>query len=139
MAVTPLPDASDGQPRHGEVIKAYHVGAYADPANPRVRHEPHVIHRVESDAAWNVRPVVTSGPAQARADSAQVSRMLAADVETELNRQRDATRKLQQQSEDMTKRLETIQQMVADIPKTPAQPPPPSSVQPSNSANPVLP
>ena len=51
--------------RSGEIVKKYYVGAYVDPAHPSVRHDPHVVERIEQSSHWNLRPnvpVVASGP-----------------------------------------------------------------------------
>jgi hypothetical protein len=42
--------------RNGEVIKQYYAGAYVDPNNPNIRHNPHDIQRLEQAATWNLRP-----------------------------------------------------------------------------------
>lgn len=41
-----------------EVVRSYAVGAYIDPDDPSVRHEAHVVQRVESPARWDLRTVV---------------------------------------------------------------------------------
>jgi hypothetical protein len=38
--------------RSGEVVKAYGVNRYVDPADPRVMHERHAIYRVEEGPGW---------------------------------------------------------------------------------------
>ena len=45
--------------RYPEVVRAYHVGRYADPNDDLVMHEQHVIYRVEENDRWNLHP----GPA----------------------------------------------------------------------------
>ena len=41
-----------GNVRSGEVVKAYGVNRYVDPADPRVMHERHAIYRMEEGAGW---------------------------------------------------------------------------------------
>ena len=41
--------------RFGEVVKAYPVERYRDPADPRIMHEKHVAYRVEADPAWKLQ------------------------------------------------------------------------------------
>jgi hypothetical protein len=41
-----------GSVRTGEVVKAYGVNRYVDPADPRVMHERHAIYRMEEGAGW---------------------------------------------------------------------------------------
>jgi hypothetical protein len=38
--------------RTGEVVKAYGVKRYVDPADPRVMHERHAIYRIEEGPGW---------------------------------------------------------------------------------------
>ena len=54
------PSATDTSAiRYPEVVRAYHVGRYADPNDDLVMHEQHVIYRVEENDRWNLHP----GPA----------------------------------------------------------------------------
>jgi hypothetical protein len=41
--------------RFGEVVKAYPIERYRDPADPRIMHEKHVAYRVEADSAWRLQ------------------------------------------------------------------------------------
>ena len=42
--------------RYPEVLRAYHVGRYADPNDDLVMHEQHVLYRVEDNTRWNLHP-----------------------------------------------------------------------------------
>lgn len=42
--------------RSPETIKTYAVGAYVDPDDESVRHEAHLIHRLERPSNWNLTP-----------------------------------------------------------------------------------
>ncbi len=42
--------------RYPEVVRAYHVGRYADPNDDLVMHEEHVVYRVEENTRWDLRP-----------------------------------------------------------------------------------
>ncbi len=42
--------------RFGEVVKAYPIQRYVDPANRRMMHERHVVYRVEADPGWRLAP-----------------------------------------------------------------------------------
>ena len=55
----PPPAANTSAGRYPEVVRAYHVGRYADPNDDLVMHEQHVIYRVEENDRWNLHP----GPA----------------------------------------------------------------------------
>jgi uncharacterized lipoprotein YmbA len=52
----PSPATDDSSIRYAEVIRAYHVGRYADPDDDLVMHEQHVIYRVEENTRWNLHP-----------------------------------------------------------------------------------
>jgi hypothetical protein len=41
-----------GNVRTGEIVKAYGVNRYVDPANPNIMHERHAIYRVEEGPGW---------------------------------------------------------------------------------------
>ncbi len=49
----PLASRNRDRLRTSEIVKAYPIGRYVDPASGRVMHEKHTIYRVEEDAAWN--------------------------------------------------------------------------------------
>lgn len=41
-----------GNIRTGEIVKAYGVNRYVDPANPNILHERHAIYRIEEGPGW---------------------------------------------------------------------------------------
>jgi hypothetical protein len=41
-----------GNIRTGEIVKAYGVNRYVDPANPNIMHERHAIYRIEEGPGW---------------------------------------------------------------------------------------
>jgi len=46
--------------REPERMRSYTLGAYVDPADPAVRHESHLIHRLERTSRWNLGAVEDS-------------------------------------------------------------------------------
>jgi len=56
----PSPLAADTV-RYPEVVRAYHVGRYADPNDDLVMHEQHVVYRVEENTRWDLHPPNTGG------------------------------------------------------------------------------
>jgi hypothetical protein len=59
LALTPQsssPTTDDAAVRYPEVIRAYHVGRYADPSDDLVMHEQHVVYRVEENTRWDLHP-----------------------------------------------------------------------------------
>jgi hypothetical protein len=52
----PSPAVDNSAVRYPEVVRAYHVGRYADPNDYLVMHEHHVVYRVEENTRWDLRP-----------------------------------------------------------------------------------
>jgi hypothetical protein len=55
------PPPAMGDIRFPEVVRAYHVGRYADPNDDLVMHEQHVLYRVEESTRWDLRPAHAGG------------------------------------------------------------------------------
>ena len=53
---SPPPAVDNSTVRYPEVVRAYHVGRYADPNDDLVMHEQHVVYRVEENTRWDLRP-----------------------------------------------------------------------------------
>ncbi|MGA3282886.1 MAG: hypothetical protein ABSD57_00305 [Verrucomicrobiota bacterium] len=53
----PPPATDNSTVRYPEVVRAYHVGRYADPNDDLVMHEQHVVYRVEENTRWDLRPL----------------------------------------------------------------------------------
>ena len=95
------------------MIKQYYAGAYVDPNNPNIRHNPHDIQRLEQAATWNLRPnvpVVAGGPAYVASSSAAQNSALSAQLSGQLDRQKGYTDALTQQNEKLQ---QVIQQLNA--------------------------
>ena len=60
---SPPPAADNSAVRYPEVVRAYHVGRYADPNDDLVMHEQHVVYRVEENTRWDLRPANAGGDA----------------------------------------------------------------------------
>ena len=108
---TTIPSSEYDTLRNGEVIKQYYAGAYVDPNNPNIRHNPHDVQRVEQAATWNLRPnvpVVAGGPTYVAASSAAQNRALTEQLSGQLDRQKGYTDALTQQNEKLQ---EVIQQL----------------------------
>ncbi len=54
---SPPPAVDNSTVRYPEVVRAYHVGRYADPNDDLVMHEQHVVYRVEENTRWDLRPL----------------------------------------------------------------------------------
>jgi hypothetical protein len=53
---SPPPAADNSAVRYPDVVRAYHIGRYADPNDDLVMHEGHVVYRVEENTRWDLRP-----------------------------------------------------------------------------------
>lgn len=60
VALAPSPS----QVRVSEVVRSYTLGAYVDPDDPTLRHEAHMVHRIEAAAHWDLRPMAEENPAR---------------------------------------------------------------------------
>ena len=60
---SPPPVTDNSAVRYPEIVRAYHVGRYADPNDDLVMHEQHVVYRVEENTRWDFRPGATCGSA----------------------------------------------------------------------------
>ena len=54
---SPPPAADNSAVRFPEIVRAYHVGRYADPNDDLIMHEEHVVYRVEENTRWDLRPL----------------------------------------------------------------------------------
>jgi hypothetical protein len=54
---SPPPMVDNSAVRYPEIIRAYHVGRYADPNDDLVMHEQHAVYRVEENTRWDLRPL----------------------------------------------------------------------------------
>ncbi len=57
----PPPAADNSTVRYPEVVRAYHIGRYADPNDDLVMHEQHVVYRVEENTRWDLHPTSAGG------------------------------------------------------------------------------
>jgi len=108
---TTIPSSEYDTLRNGEVIKNYYSGAYVDPNNPDIRHDPHAIQRREQASTWNLRPnvpVVAGGPTYVAAASAARNSALTEQLSGALDRQKGYTDALTQQNEK-------LQEIIAEL------------------------
>lgn len=109
---TTLTPAQAESVRYAESVKGYPIGRYVDPNNGLVMHEAHTIYRVETTAKWNLHPstspAVSMGPPVALIDLAKYNAPVNAEVVAEVNKQKNATQALLNQS---TKLNQTLSQL----------------------------
>jgi len=100
--------------RFPEVIRAYHVGRYADPNDDLVMHEQHVVYRVEENTRWDLRPTNGGGVAAFSAvptprDAAFSPLPVNDAVLAEINAQRLATAQIMAQARTLSSALAQFQ------------------------------
>jgi len=108
------PPSAMGDIRFPEVVRAYHVGRYADPNDDMVMHEQHALYRVEESTRWDLRPanIGSNGflPAAPSPRDAAFSPTPVNDaVLAEVNAQRLATIQIMAQSRTLSAALAQFQ------------------------------
>jgi len=116
---TELDQANVEHVRAGETLKSYPVGRYADPTDPDVMHEAHVVYRKEAGASWNLNPnaptVVPLGPVLAIADPAKTPNPLPAELEQKIAEQNQLMASLIEQNEALSAELTKLSREMADV------------------------
>lgn len=91
----PIPIQSQAAVRTGEVVKAYKIGRYRDPVDPRIMHEGHVVYRVERSSDFrtdaNYGDQILVGPSLGLRGPGYVQGPIPKELGAELVRQRRAT------------------------------------------------
>jgi len=111
---SPPPAADNSTVRYPEVVRAYHVGRYADPNDDLVMHEQHVVYRVEENTRWDFRPASAGGdvpfPAVPSPRDAAFSPLPVNDaVLAEINAQKLATIQIMVQAQTLSSALAQFQ------------------------------
>ena len=87
--------------RSGEIVKKYYVGAYVDPLHPQVRHDPHMVERIEQKSRWNLHPnvaVAACGPTYQAVEDNALKNAMQQQHDREMQKQREANAEAQSQS-----------------------------------------
>ena len=122
LAVRPLPSPAVGPVetvRYGEVVRAYHIGRYVDPNHSETMEEQHQVYRIEVSARWNLHP----GQADAAnllnppPDAAFAPPPTNDVVIAEMNRQREATALVMQQSVRLAQSYNELQKIFIEMKK----------------------
>jgi hypothetical protein len=104
----PQPLAADTV-RYPEVIRAYHVGRYADPNDDLVMHEQHVVYRIEENTRWDFRPDVVCSSTPIPRDAAFSPAPVNDAILSEVNSQRLATAQIMVQARMLSSALGQFQ------------------------------
>ena len=111
------PAADNSAVRFPEVVRAYHVGRYADPNDDLMMHEQHVVYRVEENTRWDLRPLgaATTGrsvifPTESAPRDAAFNPLPVNDaVLAEINAQKLATVQIMVQAQTLSSALAQFQ------------------------------
>jgi hypothetical protein len=105
--------------RYAEVVRAYHVGRYADPNHPLAMHEQHPVYRVEASAHWNLHPgpiwPATTNLLNPPRDAAFSPPPDNDAVIAEIGRQREATDRVIQEARRLAQSHEEFQQIIQQM------------------------
>src|SRR3990167_3056308 len=97
--------------RSGEIVKKYYVGAYVDPLHPQVRHDPHMVERIEQKSRWNLRPnvaVAACGPTYQAVEDNALKNAMQQQHDREMQKQREANAEAQSQSVGLREEISAL-------------------------------
>lgn len=110
VTLQPQPAAVDqAAARYPEVIRAYHIGRYADPNDDLVMHEQHVVYRVEENTRWDFRPGAIGNGFTPPRDAAFNPLPVNDAILAEVNAQRLATAQITAQAKTLSASLTQFQ------------------------------
>jgi hypothetical protein len=112
LVLRPLPPpsaAGNSAVRYPEVVRAYHVGRYAEPNDDLVMHEQHTVFRVEDNTRWDLHPGAVGGSTMMPRDAAFSPAPVNDDILAEVNSQRLATAQIMMQSRTLSAALMQFQ------------------------------
>ncbi len=103
--------------RYAEVVRAYYVGRYVDPNHPETMNEEHPVYRVETAARWNLHPgpLNTANLVNPPPDAAFAPPPANDAVAAEMNRQREATRRVIQEAARLAQSSGELQKVVGEM------------------------
>lgn len=108
-----LPITDNSVVRYPEVIRAYHVGRYADPNDDLLMHDQHTLFRVEESTRWNFHSgpldAVPFPPSPTPRDAAFSSAPVNEAILVEVNSQRLATAQIMVQARTLSSALTQFQ------------------------------
>ena len=107
------PAADSSSVRYPEVVRAYHLGRYAEPNDDLIMHEQHVVYRVEANTRWDFRPATVGSKALSTSsmprDAAFAPVPVNDAVLAEVNAQRLATVQILMQARTLSAALAQFQ------------------------------
>lgn len=116
VSVPAIPVRNEANVRLPETIKAYSVGRYKDPSDPRIMHERHVIYRQERDSEWrlasNSGRQILVGPTMTDAPLDQSPALLEKELALEVQRQRELSVKQEEANESLAQQNAALSQVI---------------------------
>ena len=88
---------------------------YVDPSHPHVRHDPHMVERVEQTSHWNLRPnvpVVATGPTYQAVEDNALKNAMQQQHDHEMQKQRLANEEVQNQTAGMKEEIRQLKEKI---------------------------
>lgn len=116
VSIPSIPVKNEANVRLPEAIRAYSIGRYQDPSDPRIMHERHVIYRRESDSDWrlsaNSGRQILVGPTMTDAPLDQNPALLEKELAIEVQRQRELSAKQEETNEFLAQQNAALSQVI---------------------------
>tara|TARA_B100000989_G_C19528016_1_gene467998 strand:+ start:1814 stop:2407 length:594 start_codon:yes stop_codon:yes gene_type:complete len=116
VSIPSIPVKNESNVRLPESIKAYPIGRYQDPSDPRIMHERHVIYRREFDSDWrlsaNSGRQILIGPTMTDAPLDQNPALLEKELAIEVQRQRELSAKQEETNEFLSQQNAALSQVI---------------------------
>jgi len=116
VSVPAIPVRNEANVRLPETVKAYSIGRYKDPSDPRIMHERHVVYRQEVDSDWrlasNSGRQILIGPTMTDAPLDQNPALLEKELAIEVQRQRELSVKQEDANEFLAQQNATLNQVL---------------------------
>jgi hypothetical protein len=103
--------------RYSEVVRAYYIGRFVDPNHPDTMNEQHPVYRIESSARWNLHPGSASAAnlLNPPPDAAFAPPPSSDAVIAEMNRQREATKRVMSEAVRLSRSYEELQNIFSQM------------------------
>lgn len=116
VQIRPLaPSIESDDLRFREILGVYHVGRLVDPTFPDQMHEGHTVYRVESEAAWDLRPpLAPMSPSAPRTPVDATVKPPPYDdaIVAELNRQQAATARVMEEATQLARSYQELREVL---------------------------
>ena len=112
IAGSNIPEGDIERIRYGEDVKAYTVGRYIDPVNPKIMYEKNIIYRIEDSSRWNLRPNAEISPPLGKSprDNLDIQRLWAKEYENELKKQQQLSKSMIATTQTAIQKMQLLEQ-----------------------------